>query len=280
MSKPTSRAAAPAADASVSPKQAPAAARGTSRSTARQDAPRDDHPARPNLHFWNALKRTDPRATKPFTRSGGFRGTQIDPTWRLQIMTETFGPIGKGWGYEQVDWTIAERMVFVCLKVWYRDPESGEVCWTGPQWGGTEMVRRRRDGVEAPDDECFKMSVTDALGKCLLQLGLGADVHMGQFDDSKYREESEAYWQARDNPETRPEAIAAFEAEIKEKLAGIGDLEGLDGLWRGGVANRLRDIALVDKAAQMRVISYFSQKKAELQQSGDDEGKAAQRRVA
>src|SRR5690242_7787255 len=35
-----------------------------------------------NLALWNRLKRTDPRSTKPFTRSGGFKGTQIDPTWR------------------------------------------------------------------------------------------------------------------------------------------------------------------------------------------------------
>ena len=36
-------------------------------------------PMRDNLEFWNALKRTDPKATKPFQRAGGFRGTQIDP---------------------------------------------------------------------------------------------------------------------------------------------------------------------------------------------------------
>lgn len=227
------------------------------------------------MRYWNALKRTDPRATKPFTRAGGFRGTQIDPTWRLQIMTETFGPIGKGWGYEQLEWTIAERMVFVCVRVWYRDPETGEQHWTGPQWGGTEMIRRRRDGAEAPDDECFKMSITDALGKCLLQLGLGADIYMGQFDDSKYREESEAYFTAKQNPDLQPAAIEKFEAELKGRLAEVSDVEALDSLWRGGVNLRLREIALVDKAAQMRIVAYFSQKKAEIQEREEAERSAA-----
>jgi hypothetical protein len=217
------------------------------------------------LRLWNRLKRTDPKATKPFQRSGGFRGTQIDPTWRLQMMTELFGPIGQGWGYEQLDWTIAERMVFICVRAWWRDPVTAEIHYTGPQWGGTEMIRRRRDGVEAPDDECFKMSMTDALGKCLVQLGLGADIHMGQFDDSKYREESEAYFNAKANPDTQPAAVAKFEAEIKERLAAVDTLDGLDELWRGGVGQRLRDIGLVDKAAQMRIVSYFSQRKAEIQ---------------
>lgn len=216
------------------------------------------------LTLWNTLKRTDPRATKPFTRSGGFRGTQIDPAWRLERMTEVFGPVGRGWGYEQVEWTIVERMVFVCVKVWYRDPASGEVLWTGPQWGGTEIVRRRRDGAEAPDDECFKMSVTDALGKCMLQIGLAADVHLGQFDDSKYREESEAYFQAKANPELRPAAIEAFERELREKVGAVPDLDGLDALWRSGVSSRLREIGVVDKAAQSRIVQLFSQRKAEL----------------
>ncbi|HSK40198.1 MAG TPA: hypothetical protein VK943_10570, partial [Arenibaculum sp.] len=217
-----------------------------------------------NLSIWNQLQRTDPRATKPFTRAGGFRGTQIDPTWRLHMMTEMFGPVGRGWGYEQLEWTVVERMIFICVRVWYVDPETGEKCWTGPQWGGTEIVRRNRDGTERPDDECFKMSITDAVGKCLLQLGLAADVYLGQFDDSKYREESEAYWNARTNPETQPAAIESFEREIRARLDDVSDLEGLDGLWRSGVGSRLREIGLVDRAAQQRITTLFSQKKAEI----------------
>lgn len=234
------------------------APQGAQPSGAQRDAQRD------SMWLWNALRRTDPKATKPFTRSGGFRGTQIDPAWRLQIMTEVFGPVGKGWGYEQLEWTVVERMVFICVRVWYRDPDTGEVCHTGPQWGGTEVVRRNRDGTERPDDECFKMSITDAVGKCLQQLGLGADVYMGQFDDSKYREESEAYWNARSLPENQPPAVEAFEREVKAKLDEVEDLEALDALWRSGIGARAREIGVVDKAAQQRVTSLFSQKKAEL----------------
>lgn len=227
-----------------------------------------------NLTLWNALKRTDPRATKPFQRSGGFRGTQIDPTWRLQMMTEMFGPVGQGWGYEQSEWTVVERMVFVCVKVWYRAPVTGEVVWTGPQWGGTELVRRRRDGSEEPNDEAFKMSITDAVGKCLVQIGLAADVHMGQFDDSKYREESEAYFNAKANPETQPAAIEAFEIDVKTRLAAVADLEALDALWRSGVSHRVREIGIVDKAAQSRITGYFAQRKAQLLQEAKSQAAA------
>lgn len=228
-----------------------------------------------NLRLWNALKRTDPRATKPFMRAGGFRGTQIDPAWRLQAMTEAFGPVGQGWGYEQLEWTIVERMVFTSVRVWYRDPKTGEKCFSGPQWGGTELMRRRRDGTEEPNDEAFKMSVTDALGKCLLQLGLAADVYLGLFDDSKYREESEAYFQARNNPELQPPAVESFEREVKEKLQDIAALDALDDLWKSGIGTRLRDIGTVDRAAQQRITAYFSQKKAEILRRENDEQRAA-----
>ncbi|CAO3409596.1 hypothetical protein [Azospirillum largimobile] len=226
------------------------------------------------MFLWNRLKRTDPKATKPFTRSGGFRGTQIDPTWRFQMMTEVFGPIGKGWGYEQVDWTIAERMIFICARVWYIDPESKEKCFTGPQWGGTEMVRRR-NGMEMPDDECFKMSMTDAVGKCLLQLGLAADVYMGQFDDSKYREESEAFYAAKSNPDLQPAAVEAFEAEVKRRLGACLDLDDLEEVWRSGVGTRLREIGTVDRAAQHRITGLFAQKKAEILKREEEEGREA-----
>ncbi|WP_052710305.1 hypothetical protein [Azospirillum thiophilum] len=226
------------------------------------------------MFLWNRLKRTDPKATKPFTRAGGFRGTQIDPTWRFQMMTEVFGPIGKGWGYEQVDWTIAERMIFICARVWYIDPETEKKCFTGPQWGGTEMVRRR-NGMEMPDDECFKMSMTDAVGKCLLQIGLAADVYMGQFDDSKYREESEAFYAAKSNPDLQPAAVEAFESEVKRRLGACLDLDDLEEVWRSGVGTRLREIGSVDRAAQHRITGLFAQKKAEILKREDEEGREA-----
>ena len=50
----------------------------------------------------------------------------------------------------------------------------------------------------------------------------------------------------------------------------VSDLDGLDELWRGGVSARVRDIGLVDKAAQMRIVSYFSQRKNELQKQEED----------
>ena len=68
--------------------------------------------------------------------------------------------------------------------------QAGQRCETGPQWGGTPIATKLKDGTLFTDDESFKKSTTDGITKCLSYLGIGADVHMGQFDDSKYVEEA------------------------------------------------------------------------------------------
>lgn len=219
--------------------------------------------------LWAELKRTDPSATQPFKKAGGFSGTQIDPVWRLQRMTEQFGPVGLGWGYDimdrwREDFTIRDRngvasdktSVFVQVRLWYVDEQTGERCYTGPQIGGTE--------VERATDEVYKMAVTDGIGKCMLQLGLAADIYLGLFDDSKYREESAAYFEAKANPHLQPAAIKKLERELKERVAATDTAEALDDLWRGGAGARIREIGGVDKAAQERLTHLFTAHKQNL----------------
>lgn len=138
-----------------------------------------------NMAIWKRLFKTDSRFTKNFSRKGGFSGTDINPTYRMAVMTEVFGPCGVGWG-----WTIESRwseciagtqVAYVQLAVWYRVPGDDKIYWTGPQIGGTEYGR-------APD-EAYKMAVTDAMGKCVTSLGLSADIYMRQFDTKYQRDD-------------------------------------------------------------------------------------------
>jgi hypothetical protein len=146
-----------------------------------------------NLRIWNRFCETPQGATKSFNK-GGFPGTDINPAYRLRCLTELFGPQGSGWG-----WTIHERWretypsrekvegvwqgydancAFVMLSLWWID-ETGKRCECGPQIGGTE--------ADLNVDEVWKMSITDAIGKCCVALGIAADVYLGQFD-GKYRD--------------------------------------------------------------------------------------------
>lgn len=228
-------------------------------------------PDTPNTKMFLDLSRTDPSATKPFQKEGGFRGTSIDPAWRFMRLTEYFGPCGQGWGAEQVAFHIVEGVAFVCMRFWYRVPNpdgsmgTGEQCWTAPQWGGSKLVKVDNKGKTTISDEALKMAATDALGKCAAMfLGLSADVYLGSFEDDKYRDESEAFYSAKANPDLQKAAIEKYEADLKEKLDAVEDLDALDDIWKSGANARIREIGSVDKAAKNRMISAFSQKKNEI----------------
>ena len=136
-----------------------------------------------NLAIWKAVEKTDPAATKPFTRAGGFSGTAIDPMHLVKKATEMFGPVGQGWGFEEVEHLVGDGAWFSKVRLWYvRGDEKAEV----EQWGGTVLTGTRKDGTPYTDEDAPKKSVTDALTKCLSYLGFAADVHMGRYDDVKY----------------------------------------------------------------------------------------------
>jgi len=141
-----------------------------------------------NTKLWDILGRTDPKHTKAFTRGGGFKGTAIKPMWSYRRMTEEFGPCGIGWGVGEPTFHVhpgcdGELLVYCTASVWYRDTALGECRIYGV--GGDKVVNKFSSGLKS-DDEAFKKAFTDAVTNALKLLGVGADVHMGMFDDSKY----------------------------------------------------------------------------------------------
>lgn len=142
-----------------------------------------------NTELWDKLGRTDPAHTKQFKRAGGFSGTAIKPMWAYKRMTEEFGPCGKGWGIGEPSFQVVpgpegEMLVYCTASVWYiAADESGPHTVFGV--GGDKAVGKNKYGLTG-DDEAFKKAFTDAITNALKMIGVGADVHMGMFDDSKY----------------------------------------------------------------------------------------------
>jgi hypothetical protein len=181
-----------------------------------------------NMALWNSVFVTDPEHTKPFSRAGGFRGTAIKPYWLVKRATETFGPHGIGWGHEEHDVRVVEGpegrvAVFSKVSVWYLSP-TGQRAETGPQWGGTLLVDKRKDGGLFMDDEAFKKSITDGITKCLSYIGFAGDVHMGLFDGSKYVADATDHWAGKKADEDDPieaEAAATAKKWRDDAVAGI-----------------------------------------------------------
>lgn len=137
-----------------------------------------------NTDLWDKLGKTDPSHTKSFTRGGGFRGTAIKPMWSYRRMTEEFGPCGTGWGINKPSFQVVpvgdETLVYCTVSVWHGTREQ-----TVFGVGGDKVAGKNKHGVQT-DDEAFKKAFTDAVTNALKLIGVGADVHMGMFDDSKY----------------------------------------------------------------------------------------------
>jgi hypothetical protein len=185
-----------------------------------------------NMRFWDALGKTDPKHTKPFTRSGGYKGTAIKPMWSYQRMTEYFGPCGIGWGPEEPKFHVVqagdEVMVYCHVSMWYVDPkDAAEITSTYRNYvygvGGDKVYikseKRDREGkIERVDfrssDEAYKAAYTDALTNAMKMIGVGADVHMGRFDDNKY---------VREVGEEFSEQQAAVNAEVERQKQGSSE---------------------------------------------------------
>ena len=154
-----------------------------------------------NLSLWDAVKRPPESALKQI-RGGRLVGmTDINPQWRYQAITEQLGPCGVGWKYT-IDryWlepgtdgqmaAFAQVSVSVRLPIVVSGDGRAEVMWSEPVpgIGGSMLIAQEKSGLRT-NDEAYKMATTDALSVALKMLGVGADIYMGRWDGSKYRDD-------------------------------------------------------------------------------------------
>lgn len=183
-----------------------------------------------NTKLWDSVFKTDPAHTKGFQRTGGFKGTAIKPLYLIHKATELWGPMGSKWGAETAEYVIHKDMVFVKASLWYPQDGAPHDRGTVEHWGGDVLVKS-----DKPNDEAFKMAFTDAVGKCLVQLGFSADVHLGMFDDNKYVEDRKA--EEAKTPTTKQiygthAAMKTKFNEIVEEMEGCDSHEGLASTWK------------------------------------------------
>ena len=147
----------------------------------------------PNMRIYDAVRAVPPEAIKPIT-AGRLKGkSDINPMWRIKVLTEQYGPCGEGWYTEGVRyWTVIqeksmEMAVFCELQLHTR----GENGWSAPIYGigGNTVIAAEKNGLYL-DDEAYKKAYTDALSVACKALGIGADVYW-QADRTKYSDLTE-----------------------------------------------------------------------------------------
>lgn len=139
-----------------------------------------------NLSIYEKVKSVPENAQKPI-KAGRLKGmTDINPMWRIKVLTETFGICGIGWKTEIV-------------RSWLDEGANGEIvtnveillfvkvdgAWSEgiPGIGGSRLVAKENSG-HYTDDECYKKAYTDAISVACKALGVGADIYWNE--NTKY----------------------------------------------------------------------------------------------
>lgn len=186
----------------------------------------------PTLDLWRRNFATDPHFDgpngRPTTKSitgKSYQGTSLDPLYVVQRLTQEFGPVGEGWGIEVDSEHLidgepyfdakgnsigCELLHTVRCRMWWRHPGQARKHWF-TCCGGTPARYRTSRGRWVADEDVLKKSLTDALTKGASWLGIGADIHAGMWDSSKYVEERREDEQRRDAHDRAAEKIAVVE---------------------------------------------------------------------
>ena len=166
-----------------------------------------------NLEIYERLRKCPKEALKPIT-GGRLKGmSDINPMWRIKMLTDTFGTCGFGW-YTKI------------VRTWIEDGKDGEKTANieielyvkmGGEWsmpiqgiGGSSLVVQERNGLYT-DDECYKKAYTDAISVACKALGMAADVYFDKDTSSKYptqpREDAPRATNIKPQTNTAPETV-------------------------------------------------------------------------
>ena len=140
-----------------------------------------------NLELYNKFSPVPKDAQKEI-KAGRLKGmTDINPMWRIKMLTEEFGICGIGWKYVITDKRIMEGAngvvcAFVDIDLFVKVDGVWSEAIAGT--GGSTFVAKENSGLYT-SDECFKMALTDAISVACKALGMGANVYWQQ-NGSKY----------------------------------------------------------------------------------------------
>lgn len=175
-----------------------------------------------NLYMYNKYADPPKEALRQFN-NGRFSGTDINPMWRIRVLTEEYGECGIGWycipknrwtekaEYEAVingkTAKLLDIAVFYEVELYVK--RDGK--WSMPIYGvggnSFSEYSKKQDRI-ITSDEAYKMAYTDALGIACKALGIGANVWW-KFPDSKYARSNVEAERSNAEPAAKPQNESA-----------------------------------------------------------------------
>lgn len=156
------------------------------------------------MDIYDQVRQCPQDALKPI-QAGRLKGkSDINPMWRIKMLTQLFGPVGIGWYYTiDKQWMEAcgdEIAAFVNISLYVKVNNE----WSKPiqGTGGSMFAAKEKNGVYV-SDEAYKMGLTDAISVACKALGFAADVYWNT-DSTKYQQPRAPKAQAQAQPQAQP----------------------------------------------------------------------------
>lgn len=153
-----------------------------------------------NMDIYDQVRQCPQDALKPI-QAGRLKGkSDINPMWRIKMLTSLFGPCGIGWYYtvdrQWLEPCGEEVSAFCDISLYIK--VDGE--WSKPIQGvgGSMFAAKEKNGVYV-SDEAYKMALTDAISVACKALGFAADVYWNT-DSTKYQQPRAPKAQAQAQP--------------------------------------------------------------------------------
>lgn len=239
-----------------------------------------------NMRIWKRVDMTNPDHTKAV--SFGRKFTSINAQSQVMSATETFGPIGLGWGLknEKFQPLVCDpndphyTLLVYTADFWYRENGCAAEC-AFPIAADIELFEETKNGWKRVDEPHKKVK-TDALTKGLSLLGFNADIFLGMYDDNKYvtsvrnqlqhRQEQEQFGDSID--ETIKELVAFGIDEnqikaVKSKLDAAKFL-GVAGKFKTAFTIQNKFLDKQNKMKKPQVESFLSKLKSLVGQEAFD----------
>ena len=191
-----------------------------------------------NMELYDRLKSV-PEEAKKTIGGGRLKGfTDINPMWRIKMLTQEFGPCGFGWYIDEVErWTESGAgCIGAFVKIHLYVNKGGEWCKPIVGIGGSQLVAMEKNGPVF-SDEAYKMAYTDAISVACKALGMAADVYFdkdGKAKDNrtKYDVQSDNWQQPEKFPKPEKTKRKAWQSG-REKEAREGVARPGTRLWQG-----------------------------------------------
>jgi len=187
------------------------------------------------MELYNKFRSVPEEAKKPIN-GGRLKGfTDINPMWRIKMLTETFGPCGIGWYTEVLEKKLekganGEIAAFMDINLFVKNGEEWSKGIFGT--GGSTFIANEKAGLYT-SDECFKMAYTDALSIACKSLGMGADVYFAK-DRTKYDQQADRTDEPQPpTPTTPPQPATLADMEkVEIALQGMTESAQVMAYWK------------------------------------------------